>query len=143
MEIGAKQYDKEGTRFWTSKRKKKQARKNGPPQYWSSRESQVRPAERQRAPKKKKQGLHQFGFCVLSDMHDQPKPGDPMANFVFFVWFGFFLRSFVCVSLSLMGLDYVQILYQLSFVAICFQTATHVNLQFSVFAEIERVKRKP
>ena len=26
-------YDKEGTRFWTSKRKKKQARKNGPPQY--------------------------------------------------------------------------------------------------------------
>ena len=35
MEIGAKQYDKEGTRFWTSKRKKKQARKNGPPQYVS------------------------------------------------------------------------------------------------------------
>ena len=33
MEIGAKQYDKEGTRFWTSKRKKKQTRKNGPPQY--------------------------------------------------------------------------------------------------------------
>ena len=33
MEIGAKQYDKEGTRFWTSKRKKKQARKNGPPQF--------------------------------------------------------------------------------------------------------------
>ena len=32
MEIGAKQYDKEGTLFWTSKRKKKQARKNGPPQ---------------------------------------------------------------------------------------------------------------
>ena len=29
--IGAKQYDKEGTLFWTSKRKKKQARKNGPP----------------------------------------------------------------------------------------------------------------
>ena len=26
-------YDKEGTRFWTSKRKKKQARKNGPPQF--------------------------------------------------------------------------------------------------------------
>ena len=33
MEIGAKQYDKEGALFWTSKRKKKQARKNGPPQY--------------------------------------------------------------------------------------------------------------
>ena len=33
MEIGAKQYDKEGTRFWASKRKKKQARKNGPPQF--------------------------------------------------------------------------------------------------------------
>ena len=33
MEIGAKQYDKEGTLFWTSKRKKKQARKNGPPQF--------------------------------------------------------------------------------------------------------------
>ena len=33
MEIEAKQYDKEGTRFWTSKRKKKQARKNGPPQF--------------------------------------------------------------------------------------------------------------
>jgi len=33
MELGAKQYDKEGTRFWTSKRKKQQARKNGPPQY--------------------------------------------------------------------------------------------------------------
>ena len=33
MEIGAKQYDKEGTRFWTSKRKKKQERKNGPPQF--------------------------------------------------------------------------------------------------------------
>ena len=31
MEIGAKQYDKEGTLFWTSKHKKKQARKNGPP----------------------------------------------------------------------------------------------------------------
>ena len=30
MEIGAKQYDKEGTLFWTSKPKKKQARKNGP-----------------------------------------------------------------------------------------------------------------
>ena len=29
MEIGAKQYDKEGALFWTSKRKKKQARKNG------------------------------------------------------------------------------------------------------------------
>ena len=28
-----KQYDKEGALFWTSKRKKKQARKNGPPQY--------------------------------------------------------------------------------------------------------------
>ena len=33
MEIRAKQYDKEGALFWTSKRKKKQARKNGPPQY--------------------------------------------------------------------------------------------------------------
>ena len=33
MEIGAKKYDKEGTRFWTSKRKKKQARKNGPLQF--------------------------------------------------------------------------------------------------------------
>ena len=33
MEIGAKQYDKEGTLFWTSKPKKKQARKNGPPQF--------------------------------------------------------------------------------------------------------------
>ena len=33
MEIGAKQCDKEGTFFWTSKRKKKQARKNGPPQF--------------------------------------------------------------------------------------------------------------
>ena len=33
MELGAKQYDKEGTRFWTSKRKKQQARKNGPPQF--------------------------------------------------------------------------------------------------------------
>ena len=33
MEIGAKQYDKEGALFWTSKRKKKQARKNGPPQF--------------------------------------------------------------------------------------------------------------
>ena len=33
MEIGAKQYDKEGALFWTSKLKKKQARKNGPPQY--------------------------------------------------------------------------------------------------------------
>ena len=32
MEIGAKQYDKEGA-FWTSKRKKKQARKNGRPQF--------------------------------------------------------------------------------------------------------------
>ena len=32
MEIGAKQYDKEGALFWTSKRKKKQARKYGPPQ---------------------------------------------------------------------------------------------------------------
>ena len=35
MEIGAKQCDKEGALFWTSKRKKKQARKNGPPQYAS------------------------------------------------------------------------------------------------------------
>ena len=33
MEIGAKQYDKEGCLFWSSKRKKKQARKNGPPQF--------------------------------------------------------------------------------------------------------------
>ena len=33
MEIGAKQYDKEGVLFWTSKRKKKQACKNGPPQF--------------------------------------------------------------------------------------------------------------
>ena len=33
MKIEAKQYDKEGTLFWSSKRKKKQARKNGPPQY--------------------------------------------------------------------------------------------------------------
>jgi hypothetical protein len=32
MEIETKQYDKEGTLFWSSKRKK-QARKNGPPQY--------------------------------------------------------------------------------------------------------------
>ena len=31
MKIEAKQYDKEGTLFWSSKRKKKQARKNGPP----------------------------------------------------------------------------------------------------------------
>ena len=33
MEIRAKQYDKEGALFWTSKRKQKQARKNGPPQF--------------------------------------------------------------------------------------------------------------
>ena len=33
MEIGVKQCDKEGTLFWTSKREKKQARKNGPPQF--------------------------------------------------------------------------------------------------------------
>ena len=33
VEIGAKQYDKKWTLFWTSKRKKKQARKNGPPQF--------------------------------------------------------------------------------------------------------------
>jgi hypothetical protein len=32
MEIEAKQNDKEGALFWSSKRKKKQARKNGPPQ---------------------------------------------------------------------------------------------------------------
>ena len=32
MEIEAKQCDKEGTLFWFSKREKKQARKNGPPQ---------------------------------------------------------------------------------------------------------------
>jgi hypothetical protein len=31
MEIEAKQFDKEGTLFWSSKRKKKQARKNGLP----------------------------------------------------------------------------------------------------------------
>ena len=33
MEIRAKQYEKEGALFWTSKRKKKQALKNGPPQF--------------------------------------------------------------------------------------------------------------
>ena len=34
MEIGAKQYDsKKVPFFWSSKRKKKQARKNGPPQF--------------------------------------------------------------------------------------------------------------
>ena len=33
MEIGAEEYDKEGALFWTSKRKKKQARRNGPPQF--------------------------------------------------------------------------------------------------------------
>ena len=33
VEIGAKEYDKEGTLFWTSKRKKKQTRRNGPPQF--------------------------------------------------------------------------------------------------------------
>ena len=33
MEIEAKQYDKEGALFWSSKCKKKQARKNGPPQF--------------------------------------------------------------------------------------------------------------
>ena len=32
MEIGAKQYDKEGTLFWTSKPKKQQVRKNGSPE---------------------------------------------------------------------------------------------------------------
>ena len=32
MEIGAKQYDKERGLFWSSKRNKKQARKNGTPQ---------------------------------------------------------------------------------------------------------------
>jgi len=32
MEIGAKQCYKEEALFWSSKRKKKQARKNGPPQ---------------------------------------------------------------------------------------------------------------
>ena len=42
MEIEAKQYDKEGALFWSSKRKKKQARKNGPPQYAvSKRQGQV------------------------------------------------------------------------------------------------------
>ena len=33
MEVGAKQYDKEGGLFWSSKRNKKQAHKNGPPQF--------------------------------------------------------------------------------------------------------------
>ena len=33
MEIGAKQCDKEGALFWTSKRAKKQARENGFPQF--------------------------------------------------------------------------------------------------------------
>jgi hypothetical protein len=33
MEIGAKQHDKEGPLFWSSKRNKKQAHKNGPPQF--------------------------------------------------------------------------------------------------------------
>ena len=33
MEIGAKQYDKEAGLFWSSKRNKKQARKNEPPQF--------------------------------------------------------------------------------------------------------------
>jgi len=33
LEIGANQYDKEGALSWSSKRKKKQARKNGPPQF--------------------------------------------------------------------------------------------------------------
>ena len=33
MEIGAKQYDKEGGLFWSSKHNKKQARKNGPSQF--------------------------------------------------------------------------------------------------------------
>ena len=38
-------------------------------------------------------------------------------------------------------LDYVQVHSQLSFVAICFQTAVHVNLQNHRVAEIERVKQ--
>ena len=33
MEMEAKQYDKEGASFWSSKRDKKQPRKNGPPQF--------------------------------------------------------------------------------------------------------------
>jgi len=33
MEIEAKQYDKEGALFWSSKRKKKKAHKNGPPKF--------------------------------------------------------------------------------------------------------------
>ena len=33
MEIGTKQCNKAGALFWTSKREKKQARKNGPPQF--------------------------------------------------------------------------------------------------------------
>ena len=57
------------------------------------------------------------------------------------VWF-----FFGCFVVCLFGcwdhlLDYVQVHYELSFVAICFQTAVHNNLQISVFAEIERVKR--
>jgi hypothetical protein len=38
-------------------------------------------------------------------------------------------------------LDYVQVHYQLSFVAICFQTAGHDNLLINRFAEIKRVKQ--
>jgi len=33
MEIGAKQYDKEGALFWTSKRRKSRRAKNRPPQF--------------------------------------------------------------------------------------------------------------
>ena len=33
MKFEAKKYDKEGELVWSSKRKKKQARKNGPPKF--------------------------------------------------------------------------------------------------------------
>jgi len=33
LDIGSKQYDKEGALFWSSKCRKKQARKNGPSQF--------------------------------------------------------------------------------------------------------------
>ena len=35
VESGAKQYDKEGALFWSSKRKRRQTHKNGPSQYRS------------------------------------------------------------------------------------------------------------
>ena len=50
MEIGAKQYDKEGALFWTSKRKKKQARKNGPPQYTTGQGVGLNSSKRRRVP---------------------------------------------------------------------------------------------